>query len=162
MDGVEESDEQKMETVDKEGAMAVIERRFHVNAPPEKVFAFLADHANDPQWLPGLTDSRNFTGEGTDYRWEWTFKMAGLSFNGTGVVKEHEPPRRHVVETRGGLVSTWAWTIEPEGEGSQVALRLEYTVPVAAVGKIAEKLLLRQNEKAADEGVANLQRILGG
>jgi carbon monoxide dehydrogenase subunit G len=142
--------------------MATIERSFSVKAPPERVFAFLEDHANDPQWLPDLVDSRNFTGEGTGYQWEWTFKMAGFSFNGTGQVLEHNPPRRHVVETRGGIVSTWDWTLEPEGDRTQISLRMEYTVPVAALGKIAEKLLLKQNEKAADEGVVNLQRILGG
>lgn len=141
--------------------MAVIERSFVVKAPPEEVFAFLADHANDPRWLPGLVDSRNFTGEGTDYRWEWTYRMAGISFDGTGHVVEHDPPRRHVVETRGGAVSRWEWTLTPEGEGTRISLRLEYTVPVAVVGKLAEKLLLSQNEKAADEGMANLQRIFG-
>jgi len=141
--------------------MATIERSFSVKSPPERVFAFLEDHANDPQWLPNLVDSRNFTGEGTDYQWEWTFKMAGISFNGTGRILEHDPPRRHVVETRGGVTSTWAWTLEPEGEGTRVSLRMEYTVPVTAVGKIAEKLLLKQNEKSADEGIVNLQRILG-
>jgi carbon monoxide dehydrogenase subunit G len=141
--------------------MATIERSFSIKAPPERVFVFLADHANDPQWLPDLVDSRNFAGEGTDYRWEWTFKMIGISFDGTGVTLEHDPPRRHVVETRGGIVSTWAWTLEPEGDGTRVLMQMKYTVPVAAVGKIAEKLLLKQNEKAADKGLANLQRILG-
>lgn len=140
--------------------MPAIERHFSVEAPPERVFAFLADHANDPQWLPGLTDSRNFAGEGTDYHWEWTYRMAGISFDGTGKVLEHDPPHRHVVETRGGIISTWAWTLEPEGKGTRIRLQLEYTVPVAMVGKIAERLLLKQNEKAADEGVVNLQRIL--
>ncbi len=140
--------------------MATLERSFHVNAPPERVFAFLADHANDPQWLPGMVDARNFTGEGTGYEWEWTYKLGGVSFNGSGHVVEHDPPRRHVVETRGGATSTWAWTLEPEGEGTRISLQMEYTVPVAVVGKIAEKLLLKQNEKAADEGMTNLQRLL--
>ena len=142
--------------------MATIERSLLVKAPPEQAFAFLADHANDIQWLPGLADARNFTGEGTDYRWECTYKMSGISFTITGQVLEHDPPRRHVVETRGGVVSTWDWTLEPEGDGTRISLRMEYTVPVAALGKLAEKLLLKQNEKAADEGLTNLQRILGG
>lgn len=142
--------------------MATIERNVFIKAPPERIFAFLADHANDTQWLPGMVDTRNFTGESTDYRWEWTYKMAGIPFNGTGQVLEYDPPRRVVVETQGGVVSTWAWTLEPEGDGTQVALRMEYTVPVAALGKLAERLLLSQNEKAADQGMANLQRILEG
>jgi carbon monoxide dehydrogenase subunit G len=87
--------------------------------------------------------------------------MAGISFDITGRVLEHDPPRRHVVETRGGVVSTWAWTLEPEGDGTRISLHMEYTVPGAALGKLAEKLLLGQNEKAADEGLANLERILG-
>jgi len=141
--------------------MATIERSFFVKASPERVFAFLEDHANDPQWLPGLVNSRNFTGQGTGYQWEWTFKMAGFSFDGTGQILEHEPPRRHVVETRGGMTSTWAWTLAPEGDGTRASLRLDYTVPVAILGKLAEKLLLGQNEKSADQATANLQRILG-
>jgi len=141
--------------------MATIERSFFIKTPPERVFAFLEDHANDPQWLPGLVDSRNFTGESTAYRWEWTFKMAGISFDGTGQVLEHDPPRRHVVETRGGIVSTWAWTLEPEGDGTRGSLRMEYTIPVTALGKLAERLLLSQNEKSAEQAIANLQRILG-
>ena len=64
--------------------MATIERNFLINAPPERIFAFLEDHANDSQWLPGLVESRNFAGESTDYRWEWTYKMTGISFDGTG------------------------------------------------------------------------------
>ena len=141
--------------------MAVIERSFFVEASQERVFTFLADHANDAQWLPGLADPRNFTGEGTDYRWEVTYKMAGISFNVTGKVVEHVPPSRHVVETRSGMVSVWDWTLEPERDGTRIALRMEYTIPVVALGKLVEKLLLKQNEKSADEGAANLQRILG-
>ncbi|MEA3340678.1 MAG: SRPBCC family protein, partial [Chloroflexota bacterium] len=99
--------------------MAVIERSFFVEAPQERVFTFLADHANDAQWLPGLADPRNFTGAGTDYRWEVTYKMAGMSFNVTGKVVEHVPPSRHVVETRSGMVSVWDWTLEPEGDGTR-------------------------------------------
>jgi carbon monoxide dehydrogenase subunit G len=142
--------------------MATIERSFVVKTSQERVFAFLADHANDSKWLPGLADARNFTGEGTDYQWETTFKMAGMSFNVAGQVVEHDPPRRHVVETRSGMVSTWDWTLEPEEGSTRVFLKMEYTIPMAALGKIAEKILLKQNEKTADEGMANLQRILEG
>ncbi|MBN1955167.1 MAG: SRPBCC family protein [Anaerolineae bacterium] len=142
--------------------MATIQRTFSVGASQDDVFAFLADHANDVQWLPGVTDARNFTGEGTGYEWELTYKMAGISFNVIGQVIEHDPPRRHVVETRSGMVSRWDWTLEPEGDGTRISLLMEYTIPVAAVGKIAERILLKQNEKVADEGMANLQRILGG
>ncbi|MEE8389354.1 MAG: SRPBCC family protein [Anaerolineae bacterium] len=140
--------------------MATIKRGFFVKASQEQIFTFLADHANDSKWLPGLADARNFVGEGTDYKWEVTYKMAGLSFNVTGQVIEHDPPRRHVVETRSGMVSTWDWTLEPEGDGTRVSLKMKYTIPVAALGKIVEKILLKQNEKVADEGMANLQRLL--
>lgn len=140
--------------------MPIIERTFRVKAPIEKVFALLADHSRDPLWLPGLVESRNFRGQGVGATWEWTYRMAGITFHGTGHVVEHEPPRRHVVETRGGAISTWAWTLEPEGDGTKIHLKLEYSIPVAVLGKVAEKILLAQNEKAADEGAANLKRLL--
>ena len=60
------------------------------------------------------------------------------------------------------MVSTWDWTLEPERDNTRISLKIEYTIPVAALGKIAEKILLKQNERTADEGMANLQRILGG
>jgi uncharacterized membrane protein len=47
-------------------------------------------------------------------------------------------------------------------DGTRVSLKMEYTIPVVALGKIAEKILLKQNEKAADEGTANLRRLLEG
>ena len=153
--------ENRQEHPIKEDKMATIKRNFFVKASQEQTFAFLADHANDSKWLPGLTDARNFSGEGADYRWKMTYKMVGMSFNVAGQVTEHDPPRRHVAETRSGMVSTWDWTLEPEGDGTRVSLKMEYTIPVVALGKLAEKILFKQNEKAADEGMANLQRILG-
>lgn len=140
--------------------MPVIERTFWVKASIEKVFATLADHSKDPSWLPGLVESYNFQGQGVGATWEWTYKMAGITFHGTGHVIEHEPPYRHVVETRGGAISKWIWTLQPEGEGTKIHLRLEYSIPVAVLGKVAEKILLAQNEKAADEGAANLKHLL--
>jgi len=44
--------------------MAKIERSSTINAPVEKVFAYISDPMNLLEWLPSITDARDITGEG--------------------------------------------------------------------------------------------------
>jgi uncharacterized protein YndB with AHSA1/START domain len=137
--------------------MAKIERSSTINAPVEKVFAYISDPMNLLEWLPSLTDARDITGEGVGQRWGWTYKMAGLSFKGESEVIEHVPNQRRVFKSTGGLLSTWTWTFKPEAGGTWLNLVIEYTVPVPVIGKVGERMVLRQNEREADQAMANIK-----
>jgi hypothetical protein len=68
------------------------------------------------------------------------------------------------VRSKGGIVSTWTWTFE-ECEcdvGTELTLVVDYTVPVPVLGRLAEALILRQNEREADLAMANLKGRLEG
>ena len=44
--------------------MASAENSIVVNRPRSDVFAFVADHENDPKWRPGVLDIKRASGEG--------------------------------------------------------------------------------------------------
>jgi hypothetical protein len=67
-----------------------------------------------------------------------------------------------VVESKGGIASTWTWMFAPEEGGTKVNLTVEYTIPVPVLGKLGEALILKQNEREADTAMANLKAKLEG
>jgi hypothetical protein len=44
--------------------MPAAEDSIVVNRPRPEVFAFVADHENDPKWRPGVVDIKRASGEG--------------------------------------------------------------------------------------------------
>jgi coenzyme Q-binding protein COQ10 len=142
--------------------MAKVERSITINAPVDKVFAYVADPANEMEWLPGNTDVRDITGQGVGQRWGYTYKMLGLSFKGEDEVLEYTPNQRYVTKSMGGMVSTWTWTFSPEDSGTRLNVVVEYTIPVPVLGKVGEKLALGQIEREADLAAANIKARLEG
>lgn len=140
--------------------MARIERSIAIKAPVEKVFAYISDDPmNTLEWLPGMVEVKDVvrTKEGVGSRYRWVYKMAGLPFEGESIATEYVPNQRLVDQSKGGINSTWTWTFAPEGEGTRVNLAIEYTVPIPVLGKLAEALVLRQNEREADLALVNIK-----
>lgn len=142
--------------------MAKVERSVTINAPVEKIFAYIEDPMCMPEWLPGMIETKDVTGQGVGSYFRWTYKMAGLSFEGESTATEHIPNERLVSQSKGGIVSTWTWTFAPHDDGTKVNLVIEYTVPIPVLGKLAEKLVLRQNEREADQAMANVKAKMEG
>jgi carbon monoxide dehydrogenase subunit G len=142
--------------------MAKVERSISINAPVEKVFAYVSNPANEMEWFPSITDIRDIKGEGVGQKYGYTFKMAGLPLKGESEVLEYTPNQRYVTESKGGIVSTWTWTFKPEDSGTRLNVVVEYTIPVPVLGKVGEKLTLGQIEREADHAAANIKARLEG
>ena len=142
--------------------MVRIEGSITINAPVKKVFAYVDDPANGMECVPSLTDVRDIIGQGVGKRWRWTYKMVGLPLQGEAEVIEHIPNQRCVAKTTGGILSTWTWIFKAESGRTRVHLLIEYTVPVPVIGKIAEGIVLRLNEREATLAMGNLKKILEG
>ena len=140
--------------------MAKVERSITINAPVKKVFAYITDPANRMEWLPSTTDVRDITGLGVGQRWGYTYKMAGISLKGENEVIEFTSNQRYVHKSTGGVVSTWTYTFNPEADSTQLSLVIEYTIPVPVLGKMAERLVLRRNEREADFAMASIKERL--
>jgi len=140
--------------------MAKIKQSITINAPVEKVFSYVCDPMNQLEWLPSMTDVRDITGEGVGHKFGWTYKMMGISFKGETEVVESVANQRRVIKSTGGIQSTWTWTFKSENGKTVVNLAVEYTIPVPVLGKVAEQLVLRQNEREAALSMTNIKERL--
>lgn len=140
--------------------MATITRSININAPVEKVFAYLDEPANNPEWMVSLVGVSNVTGSGVGQRYNWEYKMIGIPFQGESTVTEQVRNERAVVESKGGIPSTFTFTFRPLEAGTKLDLEVEYTVPVPVLGKMAEKLVLKRNEREADLWMENIKERL--
>ena len=142
--------------------MAKIERNITINAPVEEVFAYVEDPMSQLEYLPSMVEVKDVTGQGAGAHYRWTYKMAGVRFEGESTMTEYVPNERMVVQSKGGILSTWTWIFAAEDGGTKVNLTVEYTIPVPVLGKLGEALILKQNEREADTAMANLKAKLEG
>jgi carbon monoxide dehydrogenase subunit G len=147
----------------KEGRiMAKIEKSITINAPVEQVFAYISDPTNQTEWIPSIIESKDHTGSGVGQHWRWTYKMVGVRLEGESTVMEHIPNERRVFQTKGGAVSTWTFTFKPHDGGTKLKMDIDYTIPIPVLGKLAEKLVLRRNEREADLAMTNIKDKMEG
>ncbi len=141
--------------------MPDIERSVTVNAPAAKAFVYIFDAKNMPEWLPGMVEVSDIvrTEEGVGSRCRWTYKMMGIPFHGQNTTTEYVPNERLVVENT-GITSTWTWLFTPQGGGTKIDLAVEYKTPDSVLGKVAERIAIRQNEREANLAMANIKAQL--
>jgi uncharacterized membrane protein len=143
--------------------MAHIEQEITVNAPVEAVFRKLLEPETATEWLTNLQEVRNLTGKEVGATYEWTFNMAGrMPFKGKNTFTAIVPNQRVQYESSGGITSAWDWQLTPTPDGAtRVRVTVDYTVPGAVLGAIADKLFIeRQNEKDLRQSLANLKRLV--
>ena len=140
--------------------MAKVERSITINAPIEKVFSYISNPSNEPEWQAGAIEIREVTGQGVRQRYAWTYKIMGIPFKGDSEVTEYIPNERYGHKSTGGIVSTWAYNFKTEGGGTRLDFVIDFTIPVPVLGKFAERMVIRQNEREADHATATLKEIL--
>jgi carbon monoxide dehydrogenase subunit G len=138
--------------------MAKLEKSVTIKAPVEKVFDFMDNPKNLVGIMPSMVevkDARPLPAGG--YKFNWTYKMAGMHLKGASEATGWIKNRRNVTESRKGIQSKFTWTYKPEAGGTKLTVEVEYTVPVPLLGKLAEAIIIKQNEHEADETLANLK-----
>lgn len=144
--------------------MATVERSISIHAPVENVFAYVTNPMTQTEWMPSMVEVTDViqTKQGVGSTFHWRYKMGGMTLEGDNETLEFVPNKRVVARSKGGIDSTWTWEYEPEEDGTRLSVHIEYTIPVPVMGKIAENLLLRQNEKEADLAMANIKTKMEG
>jgi len=137
--------------------MEMIQKSIDINGSVDRVFAYVDDPATGTQWLPSMMEVRNISGSGVGQHHEWTYKMAGFALDGETTTIAHVPNERRVVRSKGGVDSLWTFTFEPHEGGTRLNLTIEYTVPLPVLGRLAEKLVVRRNEREIDLAVQNIK-----
>ena len=143
--------------------MKVVDKEVTVNAPIEKVYAYISEPRNTVRYWPSVIevdDVKSLPNGG--YSARWVYKMAGMRLKGTGEFTTVVPNNYFVVETRGGIRSKVTWTFRSWEDSTRVTLTVEYTVPIPLLGELAEAIVVKMNDREGDLILANLQAIFEG
>lgn len=141
------------------------EVRIHIDAPPESVWALLADLERMGEWSPEC------------YRVEWldgadSPAVPGARFQGwnrygrmrwsvTCEVKTADPARELAFSTidRGREMVRWRYCLDASGAGTNVRESFE-VVWLSFAGRLAEDFLMRDRDRRRQEAMrATLERI---
>jgi len=139
--------------------MPKIDRSITINAPVKKVFEYIADPKLTPEWLPGMIETKdiNQTEDGVGSTHNWVYKMSGMTFEGKNITDEFIQDKKIVIRSEGSIKTLWNWNFEPHDNKTKINLSVEYTIPMPVLGKLAEKIVLKQNEREADLALSNIK-----
>lgn len=143
--------------------MSKIHKSIEIKVPVKEVYDYLEDAAKLPEWLVGVTEVHNITGSGVGRHFDFTYQMVGVPLKGEVTATEDIPEKRIVTESKGGVESTWTWNLSAEKGKKDVTvldLDIDYKIPVPVVGKLADKILLKRNERQTDMTLMNIKEKL--
>ena len=141
--------------------MPAIEKSIHIDAPPEDVFAYVADPENRPEFWPSLVEVRDVVPlESGGHKLIWVYNMAGIRAEGTGETIEHVPNDHTTDYNKGGLSSTFTYSVAPEDGGTRFTFQIDYDVHLPVFKKLASAFIVRVNEHEADAIMASVKAKL--
>jgi uncharacterized membrane protein len=138
--------------------MATVNKSITINTPVEKVFKYATEPSNLPEIWPSLVENKlveRLPNGGN--KTQFVYKMAGMRFEGISEDTEFIPNQRVVSKTEEIVESEMIWEYQSEGEATKVTFRVEYTVPIPLLGKLAEAFIVKQNDNEAEVILANLK-----
>ena len=142
--------------------MPKVKRSITINAPVEKVFKYIEDPINSPEWIPSTMEATDVSGSGVGQHYRWTYKMAGVMLKGETTCTEYIPNERIASQIKGGITCTWITSFKTQDDGTSMELDIEYTIPIPVLGKLVEKIVLKRNEREADMAMVNVKEKMEG
>ena len=139
--------------------MTKIVRKFEVGVSPDRVYAAVSAPEKWPQWAGFV---RQATTQGT--KTHWIYDMGGMKVESDSEVKEDNPNDVYWFEQTKGFMKSGGtkFQIASTNDGSSVTWTTEYQLPYSYLGKLIDKLRAqKQFEKAIDESIPNLKKLLG-
>jgi hypothetical protein len=141
--------------------MAVLEKSVIVEAPQEATFGMMQPERL-VEWLIGLEEVFDLDPPprvGREFKWR--YRMAGIVFTGRCIVDVYDPPRAYGDYAPDGIPFHFHSTYEPLGPGrTKLTVRIEYTVPGRALGRLVDKLVIeRMNDQKLESSLATLKMI---
>lgn len=138
-----------------------VERTCVIDAPPEAVFALVADPAENPSFTPSLVDITDVEATEIGKRGRYVFRMLGLTTEGTFEDVAFERPTRRRYELAGDIRGIISWRVDPSNGGSRVRYRASFEVPgPPVVNRVAVPFVRRFARNEADALLSNLRERL--
>ena len=141
--------------------MPTIPFQTQINAPPEKVFAYVADLQKHPEWshieeLKKTSDGA--VGVGSTY--ESRGKNLGMTTTDKIEVTEYQSNQRIGWRSRGGfgMQFNWSFEVQPQGDGTLLIERFE--PPSGAIANLIGRFAQKSTVTAIQEGLARIKEKL--
>ena len=134
-----------------------------VDAPLERVWEYMDDPYNQPEISPSITDVRDVEQDETGKSLAYTYRMAGVSVDGSMQTSTYDPGERVVFELEGPLSGTITWEFERLDDGrTRVTYAAAYDLPSRVLESVVRRFAERYNERELQTTLANLQTRLEG
>ena len=138
--------------------MPTIRKSIAIRAPVDRVFDYVGDPRNLPEIWPSLVAIRNVEHHPSGNSFDWDYQLLGLRIHGHAVPVERVQNARLVTHSVSGIPGMFRWTYGCRGDETEVTLEVDYEVPV--LGRFAQGIVGRVNEREAHTLLANLKRRL--
>lgn len=145
--------------------MPTIQEQIVIAAPPECVFALLAQPERGPEWTPNLlrVERTSAVAAGPGLETRLLANVGGRRSVGVGRCLTWDPPRSLVLESalEVGVSSRTTFGLAPQGPATVLSARVEYALPPKGLGKLVGGLfgetLARRDLRTA---LANLKQLV--
>lgn len=124
-----------------------------IQAPPEKIFAFvISERMNEVwgEWMIGKWDSKGPVGVGSVGHFDTRGMMANFG-KLTGTVTEFEPNKKMTMNTKdvkGKMDATDTLILELTANGTMTSYITQYKVPYSVFGKLIDKVKISKEMEA--------------
>lgn len=127
-----------------------------IGAPPDTVWAVIADFARQPEWVPEVTGVERLP----DREGRPSYREHFGQFAATTVVTQAEAPARLVKEILPGgpFYGSWTWELAPQGAGTRLTITERGTVPNPLFRGM---MIFHDETKSARQYAAALAQRLG-
>jgi uncharacterized membrane protein len=136
--------------------MPTLRKSIAIRAPVERVFDYVGDPMNLLEIWPSLVAIRNVERHPAGNSFDWDYKLLGLRVHGHTEPVEQVLNARQVSRSVTGIPNTFRWIYGARGDETEVTLEVEYELPM--LGRLAQGIVGRVNEREAYILLANLKR----
>jgi uncharacterized membrane protein len=143
--------------------MPHVEESIDIGAPVEAVYDLIANQPERmAEWWPPIELQERVTPPPTTLGSisQYVYHMMNVTIRGEHEVVALEPNRYLRVETISGIDSAFDFQFAPNGSGTHLTIRVDYTLPGSIVGQIMNRVIIEErNLKDLREGLRNLKTI---
>ncbi len=141
--------------------MATIDKAITIDAPIEKVYAYLDDPMHLPVFWPSMIEVKDVKPlVNGGHRFQILYKMVGNRIEAVTETVDRKLNELIVRRTEGDVESTFNWDFLPVGGTTKLHLKVDYKVPTKLAAKAPETFIVHENEREADLILTNLKELL--
>jgi uncharacterized membrane protein len=144
--------------------MVRFDRSAVINVPIERVFDYMAEPNNFPEWDESIVENKDRTEGPVRVGTSWTqvYRIMGKNLEIRRTVTEYERPHKIVWEAAmRGTKTSGACTFESTGGGTKMILETELNLPGWFLGQFVDTLLLeRYLNRLVAHNIATIKALL--